>query len=74
MADQIHLWAADTTPGRSDFLAYFLLKLNNRPTAWWTPMGNATLENVNDSLPLPVNQAFFIKVQPTTTQWRINWP
>jgi YVTN family beta-propeller protein len=74
LADQIHLWAADSNPSRNDFVAYFLLKLNNQPTAFWTPMGNANLENFNDSLLLPVNQAFFIKAQPTTTQWLINWP
>jgi YVTN family beta-propeller protein len=73
LADQIHLWAGDSNPSRSNFEGYFLLQ-RNTTSSWWTAMGSADLANLNESLALPQGRAFFLKAQPSTTQWLLNWP
>lgn len=71
LADQIHIWGGDSIPGNSNFKAYFLLHLKNTGAEWWTPMGDSSLVDVSNTGLVPVNHAFFLKAQPTTTQWRM---
>lgn len=56
MADQIQLWTADTKPKSNTYTTYWL------SGSGWLPQGGAKAGSVSDSLKIPANRAFFLKV------------
>ena len=64
LADQIQLWQADSTPGRTTYDAYFLLKRG--ADGLWISRATVSTVDVGHTLPIPAHRAFFLKAQPAT--------
>ncbi|MES2595270.1 MAG: Ig-like domain-containing protein [Verrucomicrobiota bacterium] len=66
-ADQLQLWAGDSTPGATTYRVHWL---NN---AGWILQTDASHTPVSDTLVLPGHRAFFLKLQPgsTGTFWQV---
>ncbi|GEP45049.1 hypothetical protein BGE01nite_43400 [Brevifollis gellanilyticus] len=56
-ADQLQIWAADSTPGIASYLVHWLY------TTGWVPQWDASKTPVGDTLLLPGHRAFFLKTQ-----------
>ncbi|MBX7208892.1 MAG: PQQ-dependent sugar dehydrogenase [Verrucomicrobiaceae bacterium] len=72
-ADQFMRWAPDLNPASAEgFLSHYLLK--TATLQYWTPMGNATLPNENNTLLFPRHQAAFIKLKNAQPNWTLPSP
>ena len=66
-ADQLQVWAADSTPGATNYLVHWL------HSAGWVQQWDASNTPVNDTLVLPGHRAFFLKTQasPNGKVWSV---
>jgi len=72
LADQVQLWAGDSTVGASNFISYFSFLNSGNP--FWTLVGNADLIDASHSTLLMRQRAFFLLSRNVKTDWRIARP
>jgi YVTN family beta-propeller protein len=65
-ADQLQLWAGDTTPRATTYTVYWLRNADTTP--YWVPQVGSLSKNVSDTLKLPAHRAFFLKAQAASTK------
>jgi hypothetical protein len=64
-ADQLQLWTGDSQAGGTAYTTYWLR--GSAASANWVLQTDVNNSSVSNTLKLPANKAFFLKIMPTST-------